>query len=74
MHRVISFIGFIFLLMPFASYAEVSGVVTDTDNSPVVDALVSFRDNANPNNIFYGYTNESGGYHLSLTLYYVGGC
>ena len=57
MHRVISFIGLIFLLIPFASYAEVSGVVTDTDNSPVVNALVSFRDNANPDNVFYGYTN-----------------
>lgn len=48
------------------SYATVQGYVTDSTQTPIQGALVTFTEEAHPDNSFSGYTDENGWYEIEL--------
>ncbi len=56
----------VFFLYCALSHAAVHGHVIDYNQTPVVDALVTFTDESNPANSFSGYTDENGVYEIEL--------
>ncbi len=47
--------------------ASISGYVTDTGGQTVEGALITFTDEANPDNYFLDYTDETGRYEVTLS-------
>ena len=62
----------LFLLFAIPCFASISGTVTNTDGNPVSGALVTFTDESNTENVFSGYTDESGKYIIKFSPTSVG--
>ena len=68
-YRILSFILIVAAALIICSNAAaltITGTVTDTNDDPVPEALVTFTDESNPDNADSSYTDSNGSYEIHL--------
>ena len=59
--------GLLFIMMPCALYADISGTVTDTNGDPVEGAFITLTNQSDPDEHYSVYTDETGSYLIVIS-------